>query len=149
MIYFVRCGKDGPVKIGYTSTGLTARLNFLQVGCPWQLEVLGTIEGSRSDERALHKQFAHLHLRGEWFHPTAELMALIGTPAEPKAETRIVADLDIKALRRVLRLPQTALANLIGVDQGTVSAWETGKSRPTRAAQINLQRLIADQQVAE
>jgi len=47
----------------------------------------------------------------------------------------------IKALRSEMRLPQHAFAEQIGVEQATVSRWETGRTQPSRAAARLLQRL--------
>jgi len=43
-------------------------------------------------------------------------------------------DIDIKALREQLGLTQAGLADRIGVDQGTVSNWEKGKTKPSGPA---------------
>lgn len=40
------------------------------------------------------------------------------------------AELDVRKLRDKLRMTQAQLASEIGVDQSTVSLWETGHSRP-------------------
>ena len=82
MIYFARCGRDGPIKIGHTTTGVAARISFLQVGCPWQLFVIGTMCGDLQAEADLLARFSHLNVRGEWFHPTAELLSFIEANAE-------------------------------------------------------------------
>ena len=44
----------------------------------------------------------------------------------------------IRALREARGMSQTELAEALGVDQTTVSAWETGKAEPTI---FNLRRL--------
>lgn len=78
MIYFVQAKTPdgpGPVKIGYTSAdAIWPRIDTLQVGCPWDLVVLRTTPGSQRDEVALHRRFAHLAMRGEWFRFAPELL---------------------------------------------------------------------------
>jgi len=51
---------------------------------------------------------------------------------------------NIKAIRETLGLTQSALANKIGVAQGDVSNWETGRHKPTRAARASIARLLAE-----
>lgn len=46
---------------------------------------------------------------------------------------------EIKALRQSMKMTQAAFAELVGVDQATISNWEKGKATPTGPAQ----RLLA------
>lgn len=74
VIYFIQSGKGGPVKIGWSSMSAESRLIELQCGNPQKLNLVKTIENkTRSDECAMHKHFKHLHIRGEWFHPSVLL----------------------------------------------------------------------------
>lgn len=73
-VYFVRSGKL--IKIGFT-TDLEGRVSRLQTGSPYDLQLLGTIEGTQRDEQALHRRFANLNVRGEWFRSHASLMGYI------------------------------------------------------------------------
>lgn len=75
-VYFIRRGEDGPIKIG-VSVRPNIRLGELQVGSPEDLTLLGVIPGDFDTERSLHRQFRHLHLRGEWYAPHPDLMAFI------------------------------------------------------------------------
>lgn len=69
-IYFVRSGSRGPVKIGWTSGPVELRVAELQCGNPETLRVCHVIEDmAKSDEAALHRRFASLRIRGEWFDP--------------------------------------------------------------------------------
>lgn len=52
--------------------------------------------------------------------------------------------LDIKTARQTLGLTQTALAAEIGSDQGTVSAWESGKHQPSKTARKAIERLLKE-----
>lgn len=75
MIYFIQCGNSGPIKIGFTTDGgLRKRLRSLQIGNHELLRVLKTVCGDHAEERALHSRFASSRIRGEWFHPTDELL---------------------------------------------------------------------------
>lgn len=77
-IYFVQTGvyDDDPVKIGMADS-VSARLAQLQTGSPWPLRLLGVVPGGAVEERDLHRRFAHLRLRGEWFEGAPELLAAI------------------------------------------------------------------------
>lgn len=81
-VYFVEACGVGAVKIGYTGH-LESRLSGIQSHCPVQVLLLGYVVGSRADERALHTQFHHLRLHGEWFRLTTELREFIEQKASP------------------------------------------------------------------
>jgi putative transcriptional regulator len=51
--------------------------------------------------------------------------------------------IDVKSLRSRLGLTQSQLAAELGVDQGTVSNWETGKTEPTGPARRLMARMAA------
>lgn len=80
MIYFIRSGKTGPIKIGYVSRdrSLTSRRMSLQVGNPEELYTLGVLDGyGLATEQALHKAFRAYRVRGEWFEACDSLLAFI------------------------------------------------------------------------
>lgn len=66
-----------PIKIGFTQKMDSIRTKTLQTGCPYSLIVLGTMPGTYSDERKLHRQFADQRLQGEWFERSSKLMEVI------------------------------------------------------------------------
>jgi hypothetical protein len=61
-----------PFKIGVTNN-LQKRLQTLQTGCPWRLEVFGVTydPGAYQMESYLHRYFDRYRIRpdGEWFMP--------------------------------------------------------------------------------
>lgn len=130
MIYFARYGADGPVKIGYTATGLASRLNFLQSGCPWEIVVLGVTDGGSAEEAELHQRFRGARMRGEWFHPTTgllEFIARVAVPAPellPRRRHAVSEDTDVRAIRAALGLSQVEMAKALGVHQASISVWE-------------------------
>lgn len=76
IVYFIRQGIFGPVKIGIT-VDLQHRLKSLQTGSPTPLFVLGTIPGGLNEEKILHSRFKAYRVSGEWFVPDdAMLLAL-------------------------------------------------------------------------
>ncbi len=72
-VYFVKTVVVYPaaVKIG-KAKNIKDRLSNLQIGCPYDLELVGSI-ACRDDkqasklEKTLHGQFKDDHIRGEWF----------------------------------------------------------------------------------
>ena len=82
-VYFVAVG--AAVKIG-CAKHLQSRLQDLQVGSPERLEVIGyrltaTAPDARVLERQLHRQYADLRVRGEWFQrvPVVESLGSLPT----------------------------------------------------------------------
>lgn len=51
-------------------------------------------------------------------------------------------DLDVKAIRAELGWTQAQLADHLGVDQSTVSMWETGRLKPRGPARKLLEGLL-------
>lgn len=73
-VYFVSDGEH--IKIGY-SAAPKVRMEVLQGGTGRALVLLGTVPGSMSTERSFHAQFDYCRVRGEWFRPSADLVACI------------------------------------------------------------------------
>jgi hypothetical protein len=83
-VYFFQVGTEGPVKIGRTNRSPLSRLADLQVSMPFDLRVVALQIGVPVHrETELHRRFAHLNIRGEWFRPGHELMEFIRCNAEP------------------------------------------------------------------
>ncbi len=82
-VYFIQAGLFGLIKIG-SATDPTARLAMFQTGCPEELRLIAAIPGGGVAERRLHKQFAHLRVRGEWFQPAEELLGYIEQAIEAR-----------------------------------------------------------------
>jgi hypothetical protein len=83
MIYFIQAENGGPIKIGFTRD-LDRRLDRLQTGSPYPLNVLATIDTGCDDvhddasyERMIHDKFQQYRLRREWFEPSKELLEFI------------------------------------------------------------------------
>jgi DNA-binding transcriptional regulator YiaG len=56
--------------------------------------------------------------------------------------------IDVKSIRDTLKLTQAQLAERVGVAQGDISNWETGKHAPSRAARATLERLLAEKEAS-
>ena len=82
-VYFIATADRRYVKIGYT-TNMTRRLRDVQVGNPEPLELLGTLDGTKDDEKRLHHDWRRLRVEGEWFRLTDELAYSIEWQLRPE-----------------------------------------------------------------
>jgi hypothetical protein len=92
MIYVVWAKGTNYIKLGYTKDATAnRRMSQLQIGCPYELELVVFAEGTESDEWEFHHILTNAgrHLRGEWFTwgPEADkiVRVLKAMPARPKA----------------------------------------------------------------
>jgi hypothetical protein len=70
-VYFLRDGDR--IKIGT----MASRVKGGQSMNPRELVLIGSVPGDRQLEVGLHRKFRHLHVRGEWFEATPELLTFI------------------------------------------------------------------------
>ena len=79
-VYFMRpilpSGIESPIKIGCSREPFT-RLKESEIWSPFPLEMLTMAPGGHGDERRLHRRFAAVRIRSEWFRATSELMNVI------------------------------------------------------------------------
>ncbi len=75
-VYFIRAGKGGPVKIGYT-TNLKRRFLDIGQGIPDEPILEATLPGGRELELKLHQALAEHRRRNEWFNPTQEVNGVV------------------------------------------------------------------------
>lgn len=74
-VYFAQIGRDGPIKIGQ-SRQVHTRIRALATAHPCEIRLLGTIPETVVSERSLLNAFGDHCIRGEWFSPTPDLVAL-------------------------------------------------------------------------
>lgn len=55
----------------------------------------------------------------------------------------------VRDFRRLHAIKQTALAEMLGVDQATISRWERGQQTPESRARLELRALVHDLQASE
>lgn len=94
MIYFVRKGEDGPIKIGKT-IDLDKRLPQLKAEFGLDLRVMATLDETKFKERELHERFSAFWIGREWFVAAEELLGLIaqeGQAWKPRDETTVKMD---------------------------------------------------------
>lgn len=77
VVYFIRAGSEGPIKIGFTGGKPSARLAALQTGNHETLVLIAVVPAPPTLEGELHRRFDHLRGVGEWFSPGPDLLALI------------------------------------------------------------------------
>jgi hypothetical protein len=83
-VYFFQIGEDGPIKIGRTVCDPMKRLSGIQANTPHEVRLLAIIANvGHAFEAELHERFSHLHIRGEWFEPSGELLGFIASDATP------------------------------------------------------------------
>ena len=78
VVYCIEATGLAVIKIGWT-VNLGYRLRALRCASPVELKLVGSFEGSRSDEQGLHRRFAGDRVRpgGEWFRASSELLTFI------------------------------------------------------------------------
>lgn len=85
-IYFIRMGKDGPIKIGKTNGHPWARLAELQTGNPYKLELVAYISAPDQIEEQLHAYFDEYRMEGEWFQPVPEVLEFAALVSESRLD---------------------------------------------------------------
>jgi hypothetical protein len=64
-VYFARLPGQG-IKIGF-SVNPERRMKDLQIGASASILLVGTVEGTMTDEARFHERFHEHRIRGEWF----------------------------------------------------------------------------------
>ena len=79
MIYILYSKELHRIKIGYTRdrSTLLSRFYKLATCSPTKIELIKTIEGSRSREKEIHAIFKENRVVNEWFDLTAELASFL------------------------------------------------------------------------
>lgn len=83
-IYFAKSGKF--VKIGFAKNPVE-RIAEMQTGSYPSIEIIHAVWGFMRDERDLHKRFAALRVRGEWFSAAPELIRYIEDQQRRRLDT--------------------------------------------------------------
>lgn len=99
IVYFLQCGKGGPVKIGWSTDGW-GRVLSIAMGMPHRMAFVSIVVGGRQLERRLHQRFKRYRLNGEWFKPEGELKALMRRL--PRCEPRELATHTLNILGDVI-----------------------------------------------
>lgn len=142
VIYFIRAGAQGPVKIGYTANDVRGRFNIIQVAHYETLHLLGCMPGDPETEVALHERFSSYRIRGEWFRPCPELLALIAAKAgeQQKPPPAVLEPVDINDIQSWMRLSHQDFAKALRVSVPTLWRWRK-KGVPNGPARKLFERL--------
>jgi hypothetical protein len=112
VVYFIRSGDAGAIKVGTTAT-LESRIRDLDCG-PEPLSLIGTVPGGRALEKSIHTALRPYRRRLEWFRPTPEVLDFVGRAlADPEAIPSMVAEL---IARRACYIEEVARAGLAAAD---------------------------------
>lgn len=74
-VYFIRCGKTGPVKIG-SAINVKRRLGVLQSGNHEKLTILRQAPGDVPEERWLQRHFKARRIAREWFSFDEQMLTI-------------------------------------------------------------------------
>jgi hypothetical protein len=110
-VYFIQVGTEGPIKIGVAADPV-ARLADLQTANATELVLLATCEGGRAEEAHIHAVCRDARLRGEWFRPTSEVLAVA---QNPEAALKVIVD-------RTAAMPEIAVHAEM-CEQARVDLW--------------------------
>jgi hypothetical protein len=133
-LYFILNPMVGIIKIGI-ARDVMQRLNSLEMGGGVSLELLRVVPGAEHYERDLHLALDAYRLRGEWFAPSEEMMALIDGDEPIASFLARVAD---------------RIAGIVAVKRAAVDAARTernslAESERANAARIDAERLRIEQ----
>lgn len=129
MIYMVRAGSDGPLKIG-RAADVRKRLSELQVSHHERLHLLGAMPGDAEEEAAIHARFAAHRLRGEWFRPAAEIIEFAAKHPLPPRPSKRRPDTALGRFLAEQKLTLEAFGALCGRSTATISRLSRGLHKP-------------------
>lgn len=113
MIYFLRAGDTGHVKIGWTKSEgtLKRRIGELQGGQPFRLTVVRTLpDAPRWVEVWLHGFFSGVRMIGEWFTFQPEMLSVVPPKERPPRPVSHSKAFNAKSEQIALRLPREDMA---------------------------------------
>src|SRR5688572_22706400 len=105
MIYAVLATGTCCVKFG-VATDVQKRLEMLQIGCPFELEVLAVCPGGLKEEASIHSRLlkAKEHIRGEWFKYGYEAAQIIREMKERNLNSTPAGVIELRIANRRIRL---------------------------------------------
>lgn len=111
MVYFVKAGDF--IKVGYSKNekAFKTRLSSYKTSCPFEVEVIATMDGWVDLERDILNYFIKFHAKGEWFHYDESIVDYATNPYEipksnylkPLCETNKVIDDNLDEMLELYR----------------------------------------------
>lgn len=131
-VYLIRAGENGPVKIGHAENPW-ARLSNAQTDCPIPLSLIAVLDGKAEEEAALHAQFSHLRIRGEWFRWSDDFFRICQDNPPERAARRRRGKPRTKLEHWIEKNGLTAekFAEAVEVSSAQISRILAGKSYPS------------------
>lgn len=137
-IYFIQAKGDGPIKIGSTGADPRKRMVKIQSDCPWPVKLIGTIEGTVSQEKQIHLVLSRFKTQGEWFDPHPIVLAAIKEAMKcghkvpfVKEPKRAKYAHPLCKYRSENKLTLKAIARDVGVNHASLSRVESGNAIPS------------------
>jgi len=133
LIYFVKAGDY--VKVGYSKDekAFKTRLSSYKTSCPFEVEVLGTMEGWVDKERDVLNYFIEFHSRGEWFHYNEKIADFAKNPysipksnfLKPLHETNKIIDDNLQEILRLYSegVSLRVIGKMFGVDRKRITKY--------------------------
>lgn len=144
VVYFVRAGDEGPVKIG-VANDVEKRLKSISTYCPDEPIVVCTIPGDYELEQRLHRRLRRSRRRREWFNVSGDVatvmeLAIAGDLAALEAviEEGLLADAADDAARVEL-VPIIKAAMGVGIE---LVVARFGVSTTAQAAGLSQDQLL-------
>ncbi len=75
VVYFIQA-ENGMIKVGWAADA-ESRLEALRGMSPCPLQLLATVTTHRTTEARFHRELSRWRSHGEWFYPSAEVMAVV------------------------------------------------------------------------
>ena len=142
VVYFLQVMPAGPIKIGFTSGPVNTRVRSLQQSSPHELKWLGFFAGTPKDEQAAHKLLAASQCRGEWFHPTFEVLSFVFGKCASFNERDYLSDILSKDCLERIELAHkpwsrsrevlNEILHIGGMTPWEFHAWREGRHPPRR-----------------
>lgn len=73
-LYVIERPDTGALKIGFTQNAIAHRLSSIQAHNDVELRLVLYVRAHKNTEREMHRALGMWHKRGEWFHPSPEVL---------------------------------------------------------------------------
>lgn len=134
-VYFIQAAENGPVKIGVADDPVK-RITALQTAHHENLRLIRLLDGDSELEKVLHRRFSDIHVRGEWFRFTPELLSDelgvdLPLPILSAVRENKYPDSAIGRWLFEKNIPRSAFAARIGISEGHLSRLISGERDPS------------------